>query len=106
MECNFSSIVNPSRYDTQGLCADIPVRKISFHEAESVGAECAQEDWQALVGPIGDFSGCLDVEFSAVSVTAPEYLPERLDIVAYCHEFAFWYDGMVPSLVCDLNLWC
>jgi hypothetical protein len=93
MEYKNSAIVDPSRYDAQGLIADIPVRKNLYSEAEYVGIIRAQEDWNILVAPIGQFKGCLDPTMSFVSVSIPECRPERLEIISYFHEFGFIYDG-------------
>ncbi|KAF4628583.1 hypothetical protein G7Y89_g9568 [Cudoniella acicularis] len=101
MEHQFSSLVDPSRYDSKGLIADIPVRKNLFSEAEYVGSIRAQEDWNVLVGSIGEFKGGLDPKLSVVSVCIPECLPERLEIISYANEFAFIYDDATENIAHD-----
>jgi hypothetical protein len=93
MEYKNSYIVDPSRYDSKGLIGDIPVRKSLYSEAEYVGSIRAQEDWNNLVAPIGEFHGNLDPNLGFFSVSFPECRPERLEILSYSNEFAFIYDG-------------
>jgi hypothetical protein len=93
MEYKNSYIVDPSRYNSKGLISDLPVRKSLYSEAEYVGSIRAQEDWNNLVAPIGEFHGNLDPNLGFFSVSFPECRPERLEILSYSNEFAFIYDG-------------
>ena len=93
MDFRFSSSVDPTTYDAQGLCGGIHVRKHNYADLEEVGAFRAQEDWKKMVGPIRSFRGGLAPKHSIMSITMPECEPERLEIISYADEFAFMYDG-------------
>ena len=74
MHFQSSDLFDPSTYETEGLCDNIPLRS-------------------KLVGPLGFYKGGLGPEYNFIQVTVPECLPERLEIIAYANEFAFLYDG-------------
>ena len=93
MEFRYSEIIDPSTYETEGLCKGILLRKHKDQIREDVGAIKAQEDWTRLVSRVEHYKGGLGARFDFVSVTVPECLPERLEILAYANEFAFLYDG-------------
>ena len=93
MEFRYSEIIDPSTYETEGLCKGILLRKHKDQFREDVGAIKAQEDWTRLVSRVEHYKGGLGARFDFVSVTVPECLPERLEILAYANEFAFLYDG-------------
>ncbi|KAL9033541.1 MAG: hypothetical protein Q9214_007464, partial [Letrouitia sp. 1 TL-2023] len=93
MDFHYSEIVDPSIYQTEGLCEGIPLRTHKDPDKETVGALRAQHDWTRLVGPIGLYKGGLGVPYSFMRVTVPECIPERLEIISYANEFAFLYDG-------------
>lgn len=81
-------------YDKEGLCPGIELRKHIAGELEEVGAFRAQEDWRRLVGPLPKpYAGLLGPDFSFVTISVPECLPERMEIVAYALEFGFIHDG-------------
>ncbi|KAF1993843.1 terpenoid synthase [Amniculicola lignicola CBS 123094] len=102
LEYRFSSVVSPSRYDSQGLMGDIPLRQSNFADAETVGEIRAQEDWNVLVAPLSEkFHGGLDPNLSFVSVSIPECRPERLEIISYANEFAFIYDDATENIAHD-----
>jgi hypothetical protein len=93
MNFQYSDIVDPSGYETEGLCDGISLRMHKDPLKEIMGATCAQEDWTRLVGPVGHYKGGLGAEYSFIRVTVPECRPERLEIISYASEFAFLYDG-------------
>lgn len=93
MDFRFSDLIDPSTYETEGLCNDIPLRKHKESFKEDSGCLRAQADWNDLVGPLEHYNGCLGPEYGWVQVMAPECLPDRLEILAYVFEFAFLYDG-------------
>ncbi len=93
MEFKFSDLIDPSTYETESICNNIPLRKHKESFKEHSGALRAQKDWIKLVGPLNDYKGGLGSEYSFIQVTVPECLPDRLEILAYANEFAFLYDG-------------
>ena len=95
MEFGYSTVVDPSTYNTEGLCRGISLRKHMDPWKENIGAVRAQQDWAKLVRPISQYKGGLGPEYSFIRVTVPECLPERLEIIAYANEFAFLYDGSI-----------
>ena len=99
MEFQYSDVIDPSTYETQGLCEGIPLRRHKDLMKENEGAIRAQEDWAKFVGPVGHYKGGLGAEFTFIRVTVPECLPERLEILSYANEFAFLYDGGFYLLV-------
>ena len=95
MEYQYSRIVDPSEYVPEGLCEGIPLRTHNNPELEDIGALRAQEDWNKRVAPVPSFRGALGPEYSFITVTIPECLPDRLELVSYANEFAFLHDGKV-----------
>ena len=95
MEFCYSEIIDPSKYETEGLCKGISLRKHRDQIKEDEGAIRAQEDWNKLVSRVKHYNGGLGAEYTFVSVTVPECLPDRLEILSYANEFAFLYDGMM-----------
>lgn len=93
MDFRYSDIVDPSTYDTLGLCDGIDLRRHRNPEQEELGAMEAQRDWAHLVGGLHAYKGGLGPKYSFMQVTVPESLPERLAIVSYANEFAFLCDG-------------
>lgn len=93
MKLRFSDLIEPSTYETEGLCNGISLRKHKEPFKENSGALRAQEDWIKRVGPLKHYKGGLGPEYSFIQVTVPECLPDRLEILAYANEFAFLYDG-------------
>ena len=89
----YSEPVDHKTYRNDGLAHDIPLRVHKDSQKEITGARRAQEDWSRLMGSIDEFHGVMAERFSMISVTIPECLPERLEIVSYANEFAFLYDG-------------
>ncbi|CAO2651134.1 Nn.00g094310.m01.CDS01 [Neocucurbitaria sp. VM-36] len=101
MDFRYSSLVDPTTYDAQGLCGGLHVRKHNYADLEEVGAFRAQEDWKKIVGPIRGFRGGLAPKHSIMSITMPECEPERLEIISYADEFAFMYDDLVDNAQSD-----
>lgn len=89
----FSTVLGPSEYETEGLCDGIPVRKHVAADLEEIGTFQAQADWAHFVGPLRNYKGGLGPAHSFMSVSLPECLPERLEVVSYANEFAFLHDG-------------
>lgn len=98
MEFQYSGVFDPSRYETQGLCDGISLRRHKEPVKEIAGIRRAQEDWTNSVGPLGSYQGGLNAECSFVQVTVPECLPERLEIISYANEFAFLYDDVMEKM--------
>ena len=95
MKYSHSTIIDPATYETQGLCDGIDLRKHEAGDLEEIGTLRAQEDWRRLVGPLArPYKGGLAPNFSFMTVSVPECLPERLEIISYANEFAFLHDGM------------
>ena len=93
MQFKYSTVENPSTYDTEGLCEGIPLRRHVAADLEEIGTFRAQEDWRRYVGPMDDYKGGLGPRFSFMTVSVPECLPDRLDIISYANELAFLHDG-------------
>lgn len=93
MEYQYSQLVDPSTYETEGLCEGIPLRANYHPELEDLGALRAQEDWRRHVAPIGTYRGGLGPEYSFMTVAVPECIADRMEIISYANEFAFLHDG-------------
>ncbi|KIK55695.1 hypothetical protein GYMLUDRAFT_835008 [Collybiopsis luxurians FD-317 M1] len=98
MEFRYSTKIDPSTYDTEGLCEGIDLRKHNFTFLEDRGAIRAQADWNKYVSSVADYRGALGPEYSLISVGIPECLPDRLEIVSYANEFGFLYDDVIEFL--------
>ena len=98
MEFHYSRLIDPSEYETEGLCDGIPLRIHNHSVKEDVGTIRCQKDWNRLVGPLEFYKGGLDAKWNLMSTCVPECLPERLEIISYANEFAFLYDGMALLL--------
>ncbi|KAF2708718.1 terpenoid synthase [Pleomassaria siparia CBS 279.74] len=94
MEYQYSKILSPSEYRTDGLCDGIEVRKNIAADLEEIGTIQAQEDWSNLVERLEGYKGGLGPMHSFMAVSLPECLPERFEIVCYANEFAFLHDDM------------
>ena len=101
MEFKNSRLVDPSEYELdglEGLCDGIPLREHNNSIKEDIGAVRAQEDWTKLVQPLNRYKGGLAANFNFMSVSVPECIPERLEIISYANEFAFLHDGTTMIL--------
>ncbi|KAI9040292.1 bifunctional terpene synthase/polyprenyl synthetase family protein [Aspergillus affinis] len=94
MEFKFSTVVEPSTYETQGLCDGLTVRYHKNTELEEIDCLRCQEHWREQVGPLGLYKGGLGHPWSGMSIAIPEALPERLGIVSYANELAFLHDDV------------
>jgi hypothetical protein len=94
MECQYSSVLDPETYHdiTGGLCDRLPVRVHNDRQIEDLAIIRLHEDWKANVGPLGHFRGTLHPKHSFMSITVPECIPERLDVLSYANEFGFLHD--------------
>lgn len=98
MEFKYSRLIDPSEYETQGLCEAIPLRMHNRFRKEDIGTIRCQRDWNRLVEPLPFYRGGLAAKWNFMSTAVPECLPERLEIISYANEFAFLYDGIdVPE---------
>ena len=95
MQYKYSIVEDPSTYDTEGLCEGIPVRRHVAADLEEIGTFRAQEDWRHHVGPMGEYKGGLGPRYSFMTVSVPECLPDRLEIISYANELAFLHDGEI-----------
>lgn len=103
MEYKYSNLIDPSTYDTLGLCESLPLREPKNAHVADVGCLRAQADWRKYVGKVENFTGCMSPRFNALAVAIPESLPERLEITAYANEFAFLHDGITPFSMIESN---
>ncbi|KAI1413293.1 geranylgeranyl pyrophosphate synthase [Hypoxylon sp. FL1857] len=106
MEYRYSHLIDPSSYDTQGLCEGIPLRYHRNYDMEEIGIIRLREDWQKFVGPLPSSSsgGSLGPVYNFTAATAPECLPDRLEIVSYVMEFGFLHDDLVDTAKVDEGL--
>ncbi|KAJ6097682.1 Fusicoccadiene synthase [Penicillium canescens] len=98
MEYRYSSIVDPSTYETEGLCSGISVCVHQNQDTEDLGCIRAREDWRTYVAPLGFYKGSLGPRFNLLSVAFPETPPERLEILAYLTEYIFLHDDAVETV--------
>lgn len=94
MDFRCSDEVDPATYETHGLAEGIPLRVHREADRETAGSLRAQSDWSTHVRPLAAYRGGLGPRFNLMSVSIPECLPERLEIISYANEFAFLYDGI------------
>ncbi|KAL8972381.1 MAG: hypothetical protein Q9183_000583 [Haloplaca sp. 2 TL-2023] len=105
MEYKYSSVIDSSKYDTQGLCDGIDLRRHVAGDLEEVGAFRVQEDWRRLVGPLEKpFKGGLGPDISFITCAVPECLPDRLEICSVGLEFGFIHDDEIDKNIHDASL--
>ncbi|KAL8929201.1 MAG: hypothetical protein Q9208_001284 [Pyrenodesmia sp. 3 TL-2023] len=105
MEYKYSSVIDSSNYDTQGLCDGIDLRRHVAGDLEEVGAFRVQEDWRRLVGPLEKpFKGGLGPDISFITCAVPECLPDRLEICSVGLEFGFIHDDEIDKNIHDASL--
>lgn len=99
MEYHHSHLVDPSSYDDRELLAGLPLRVSHHSELELAGVARLRRDWKTYVGPLpADTTGAtLGSVYCWTSVTIPECLPERLELLSYVTEYAFLHDDMVDA---------
>ncbi|KAK4445883.1 isoprenoid synthase domain-containing protein [Podospora aff. communis PSN243] len=91
----YSKQIDPSTYETHGLCENIPLRAHQDTISEDIGAIRAQEDWRRHVDPcLGQVKGSLGPVYSILSVMFPETKPDRMEILAYFHEYIAMHDDV------------
>ncbi|KAI1195542.1 putative geranylgeranyl diphosphate synthase [Nemania serpens] len=94
MKYEYSSIVDPSTYETHGLCDGIPLRCHHQPELEEIETLRCQEDWRKWVSPLGFYKGGLGPRWNFMAITVPECVPERLGVLGYANELAFLHDDI------------
>ncbi|KAH8896132.1 terpenoid synthase [Thozetella sp. PMI_491] len=98
MEYKNSTLVDPSAYETEGICEGIPLRVFRDQALEDIGVIRAQQDWRKYVGPVDFKRGSLGPEWNFLSVAFPETHPARMEILAYFDEFIFLHDDVVEAV--------
>jgi ophiobolin F synthase len=93
MDFEYKYSFEPTDCETFGLCEGLPIRKHKNADVDEHAIYKAQADWAKFVGPRLNFKGALNPIHNFISLTLPECLPERLEIVSYANEFAFLHDG-------------
>lgn len=101
MQFRYSSLVDPSEYDDEGLCAGYKLRINRDQELVDLGTIRAQEDWNQNVGAVGFYKGGLGPQYSFISVAVPECLPDRIEIMAYVNEMIFLHDDIIEDSTKD-----
>jgi hypothetical protein len=102
MDYRYSEVIDPSEYETEGLCDGIDVRMHKQFTLEDRGAIRCHHDWSENVAPVKQYRGTIGPVYSFISLTVPECLPDRLEIAGYCNEFAFLHDGaFLQSTICS-----
>ncbi|KAM3432410.1 hypothetical protein NHJ13734_006875 [Beauveria thailandica] len=105
MDYKFSTLIDASVHDKEGLCPGIDLRIHEAADLEEVGAFRAQEDWRRLVGPLENpYGGLLGPKFNFIAVAVPECLPDRLEIIAYALEVGFIHDDVIDNDIQDADL--
>ncbi|KAM3483505.1 hypothetical protein MY8738_003048 [Beauveria namnaoensis] len=105
MDYKFSTLIDASVHDKEGLCPGIDLRIHEAADLEEVGAFRAQEDWRRLVGPLENpYRGLLGPTFSFITVAVPGCLPDRLEIIAYALEVGFIHDDVIDNDIQDADL--
>ncbi|KAK8001763.1 terpenoid synthase, partial [Apiospora marii] len=94
MEYKYSSVVDPSTYETHGLCDGIPLRCHHQPELEEIETLRCQEDWRRWVGNLGFYKGGLGPKWNFMAITVPECVPNRLGVLGYANELAFLHDDI------------
>lgn len=95
MEYRHSTVIDPSTYGDLGLCCSIPLRVSNFDHLANKGSWRARDDWKLFTGKIPEETGCLCHHFNFISATIPECRPERIEVLAYLSEYAFFHDGVI-----------
>ncbi|KAK0643758.1 isoprenoid synthase domain-containing protein [Cercophora newfieldiana] len=92
-DCNYSFVIDPSTYDTRGLCPGMEARVHNDHLDTDLSVIGALEDWRELIGPASPvYKGGLGHPYNSIPISIPECMPDRLNIVTYATEFAFLQD--------------
>jgi hypothetical protein len=92
-DCKYSSVVDPSTYDTWGLCPGMEARVNNDYRDMDLAMVGALEDWRELIGPASPiYKGGLHERWGSIPITIPETLPDRLSIITYATEYGFLQD--------------
>ena len=94
MEHNFSRLVDPSSYDSQGLCEGIPLRVHRQPNLELKGTVRLRTDWIRYVGDPPLTYTNIGPTYNWTSVAIPECQSDRLEILSYGVELAFLQDDL------------
>ncbi|KAK0707128.1 hypothetical protein B0T26DRAFT_756516 [Lasiosphaeria miniovina] len=94
MELAFSSVVDPSLYNSHGLCDGGEVRLHNSHELGDLGSILGQKDWSESVEPCQYYAGTMSARFNVVSVGFPGCIPDQLEMVSYGAEIGFLADDL------------
>ncbi|KAJ5167656.1 geranylgeranyl diphosphate synthase [Penicillium canariense] len=94
MEFKYSTVIDPTTYETHGLCDGIDLRCHESPELEEIETLRCQENWREWVGPLGFYKGGLGPRWNFMAITVPECLPERLGVLGYANELAFLHDDV------------
>ncbi|EED11493.1 geranylgeranyl diphosphate synthase, putative [Talaromyces stipitatus ATCC 10500] len=94
MEFKYSTVIDPTTYETHGLCDGIDLRCHESPELEEIETLRCQENWREWVGPLGFYKGGLGPRWNFMAITVPECLPERLGVLGYANELAFLHDDI------------
>ncbi|KAJ3569175.1 hypothetical protein NPX13_g6171 [Xylaria arbuscula] len=98
MEYRYSYLVDPTSYDSRGLCDGIPLRVHRNSDLEKSGVARLRDDGKKYTGrSLDPFVGCIGPVYSFTTVVIPECLPTRLEIVSYVIESAFLHDDSADS---------
>lgn len=98
MDFLFSTEIDPSTYETDGLCDGYPLRLHKNDLLADLGCLRAHEDWNRLVAPVKSFNGGISARYNWMSVSVPECLPDRIEIMAYANEIVFLHDDVIESV--------
>ncbi|KAI0517898.1 fusicoccadiene synthase [Xylaria bambusicola] len=102
MEYQYSHVIDPRSYDNLGLCDGIPLRVHRNADLEEAGTIRLRDDWRKYVGPLpGTNGGNIGPVYSFTSVTIPECLPDRLEVVSYVMELGFLHDDLTDTSKVD-----
>ncbi|KAF7194703.1 Ophiobolin F synthase [Pseudocercospora fuligena] len=97
MEYQYSYQLDPSSYDSQGLCNGIPLRVHRNSDLEEAGTIRLQTDWRRYVGhlPVQSYGSTMGPIYNFTSVAIPECRPDRIELVSYIMEFGFLHDDLI-----------
>lgn len=93
-------VIDPTTYETQGLCDGLALRAHLRPDLKDYGTLRAQEDWKKHIKSMEQYKGGLGPQFSFVTVSVPECLPERMEVISCANNFAFLHDGRSFVFVC------
>src|SRR5262245_50213179 len=98
MKFHHSTPIDPSAYEVDGLvCEGYNLRVSNYTHLADLGAIRAQQDWTAHVAPTQYFKGTLGDTYDFISLSIPECLPDRIELVAYANEMYFLHDDVVED---------